>query len=46
VANATNSKRLSELVEEKEAAEQELEEKMERWEYLEDLAEQIRNQDA
>lgn len=43
-ANATNSVRLGELMEEKEQAEQQLEEKMERWEYLEDLAGKIAEQ--
>lgn len=43
-ANATNSVRLSELLEQKEQAEQELEEKMERWVYLNDLAEKIETQ--
>ena len=41
LANATNSLKLSQLSEEKEAAEQELEEKMDRWVYLNDLAEKI-----
>ena len=36
--------KLNELTREKEATEQLLEEKMERWEYLEDLAEKIANQ--
>lgn len=40
-ANATNSAKLGELMQEKEVAEQELEEKMERWEYLEELAAKI-----
>lgn len=40
-ANATNSVKLGELLAEKEAAEQQLEEKMERWEYLEELAAKI-----
>lgn len=44
MANATNSLRLSELSEEKEKAEQALEEKMERWVYLNDLAEKIERQ--
>ena len=44
VANATNSKRLSELTEEREQTEAELEHKMERWEYLEELAEKINAQ--
>ncbi len=36
-ANATNSVKLGELLEEKKKVEQTLEEKMERWEHLEDL---------
>ena len=40
-ANATNSVKLGELLAEKERAEQQLEEKMERWEYLEELAAKI-----
>lgn len=43
-ANATNSAKLSEILKEKEEAEQALEEKMERWVYLNDLAEQIEAQ--
>ena len=39
--NATNSARLSELMKEKDQAEEELEEKMERWLYLNELQEQI-----
>ena len=39
--NATNSVKLGELLEEKKKVEQTLEEKMERWEYLEDLAAKI-----
>ena len=39
MANATNSAKLSELTLEKELAEKQLEEKMERWVYLNDLAE-------
>ena len=39
--NATNSARLSELMKEKDQAEEELEEKMERWIYLNELQEQI-----
>lgn len=39
--NATNSAKLSELMAEKEKAEQTLEEKMDRWVYLNDLAERI-----
>lgn len=42
--NATNSGRLNELMKEKEAAEAELDEKMERWIYLNDLAERIEAQ--
>ena len=42
--NATNSMKLSELMKEKEEAEQELEEKMDRWVYLNDLAEKIEAQ--
>lgn len=42
--NATNSGKLSELSAEKEKAEIELEEKMERWVYLNDLAEKIEAQ--
>ena len=41
MANATNSAKLSELAAEKEKAEALLEEKMERWVYLNDLAERI-----
>lgn len=43
-ANATNSAKLSELLAEKEQTEQKLEEKMERWVYLNDLAERINAQ--
>lgn len=39
--NATNCGKLREIVEEKEAAEKALEEKMDRWVYLNDLAERI-----
>ena len=39
--NATNSARLSELLSEKEETEQKLSEKMDRWVYLNDLAERI-----
>ncbi len=42
--NATNSVKLRELLEEKEAAEMLLMEKMDRWEYLEELAKKIENQ--
>lgn len=41
LANATNSGKLREIMEEKEAAEAALEEKMDRWVYLNDLAERI-----
>ena len=41
IKNATNSVRLSELSAKKEQAEKELEEKMDRWVYLNDLAERI-----
>ena len=41
MANATNSVKLKELMAEKEAAEQVLEEKMNRWVYLNDLNEKI-----
>lgn len=41
MANATNSAKLSELTLEKELAEKQLEEKMERWVYLNNLAERI-----
>ena len=43
-ANATNSVKLGELMQEKEQTETELEEKMERWEYLEELAARIEAQ--
>ena len=43
-ANATNSVKLRELMEEQEQAQQQLEEKMDRWVYLNDLAEQIESQ--
>ena len=39
--NATNSAKLSELLHEKEKTEKELEEKMERWVYLNEIAERI-----
>ena len=42
--NATNSAKLSEIMAKKEDAERALEEKMERWVYLNDLAEKIENQ--
>lgn len=41
LANATNSGKLNELTKEKEQAEEKLDEKMERWMYLEDLAARI-----
>ena len=44
VKNATNSGKLAEIMREKEAAEAQLEEKMDRWVYLNDLAEQIEAQ--
>ncbi|MGI6064229.1 ABC-F family ATP-binding cassette domain-containing protein [Blautia sp.] len=44
MANATNSGKLNELTKEKEEAEALLEEKMERWVYLNDLAERIEAQ--
>lgn len=43
-ANATNSVKLGEILAKKEEAEALLEEKMERWEYLEELAAQIAKQ--
>ena len=43
---ATNSMKLTELSQEKEKTEKELEEKMERWVYLNDLAERIAEQNA
>ena len=43
-ANATNSVRLKELMEEQELAQAALDEKMERWVYLNELAEQIEAQ--
>lgn len=44
LANATNSGKLNDLMEEKTRAEAELEEKMDRWVYLNDLAEKIEAQ--
>ena len=44
MANATNSVKLGELMREIEQTEAELEEKMDRWVYLNDLAEQIEAQ--
>lgn len=46
LSNATNSGRLNELTKEKEVREAELEEKMERWVYLNDLAEEIEAQNT
>lgn len=40
--NASNSVKLSEILAEKEATEKQLEEKMDRWMYLEDLAQRIK----
>lgn len=42
--NATAYSKLAELTKEKEDVERQLEEKMERWEYLNDLAEKIEKQ--
>lgn len=42
--NATNSVKLKELMEKKQQAENALEEKMDRWVYLNDLNEKIQNQ--
>ena len=44
-ANATNSVKLKELIAEKEKVEAQLEEKMDRWVYLNDLNERILNGD-
>ena len=44
LANATNPGKLNELMKEKEKAEHALEEKMNRWVYLNDLAEKIESQ--
>ena len=44
LANATNSVKLREIMEEKTAAEKQLDEKMDRWVYLNDLAERIEAQ--
>ena len=43
-ANATNSMKLREIMEEKENTQQKLDEKMDRWVYLNDLAERIEAQ--
>ena len=45
-ANATNSMKLREIMEEKENTQQKLDEKMDRWVYLNDLAERIQAQKA
>jgi ATP-binding cassette subfamily F protein uup len=42
--NATNYSKLKELMEEKETVDANLEEKMDRWMYLEDLASRIGNE--
>ena len=42
--NATDSGRLNELMKEKEETEEKLSQKMERWEYLNELYEKIQNQ--
>ena len=44
VANATNAGKLRELSDEQQEIQQKLDEKMDRWVYLNDLAEQIENQ--
>lgn len=46
MANATNSGKLNELTKEKEQVEAALEEKLERWEYLNELNEKILDQDS
>ena len=46
MSNATNSVKLAEIIREKEKKEAELEEKMDRWVYLNDLAEQIEAEKA
>ena len=43
-ANATNAGKLRELSDEQQEIQQKLDEKMDRWVYLNDLAEQIENQ--
>lgn len=43
-ANATNSVKLREIMEQKEKAQADLDEKMDRWVYLNDLAERIEAQ--
>ena len=42
-ANASNFVKLNELTKEKEETEQALEEKMERWEYLSEIYEKMKN---
>ena len=44
--NATNSVKLSELSGKKEKIQKLLDEKMQRWEYLEELAEKIKEQNS
>ena len=44
--NATNSVKLSELSGKKEEIQKLLDEKMQRWEYLEELAEKIKEQNS
>lgn len=44
IENATNSAALNELMQEKEDTEQMLEDKMERWVYLNDLNDRINSQ--
>ena len=44
MTNASNSAKLGELMEKKEQAQAELDEKMERWVYLTELAEKIEGQ--
>ena len=44
VKNATNSVKLREIMEQKEKAQADLDEKMDRWVYLNDLAERIEAQ--
>ena len=43
-ANATNSVKLREIMEQKEKAQTDLDEKMDRWVYLNDLSERIEAQ--
>ena len=44
IKNATSYSKLAELTKEKDELEKQLEEKMERWEYLNDLADRIEKQ--